>query len=83
VPSTYQVTVVNSDSSGNYWRETLPINDALLKIMRFARTHPQSICTIELREMERRVTPADERILERGNGDNHVPFAHKGIRSSA
>ncbi len=48
----FKVTIVNVDSRENYWRETLSINDALLKLLRFARDNPRSACTIELREVE-------------------------------
>lgn len=50
--SRFQITVINADPKGNFWKEPLPLNDALLKLMQFARKNPQSICTIELREVE-------------------------------
>ena len=44
-----QVSVVHMDANGNYWREALPKNDALLKFLRFLAKNPNSDCTIELR----------------------------------
>ena len=44
----HQVSVLNVDAKGNYWRETLPTKDALLKLLRFLRKNPQAVCTIEL-----------------------------------
>lgn len=75
VESQYKVTVINCDPSGNYWRETLLLNDALLKIMRFARTDPQSSCTIELRQS----APIDIRIVERGERDESVTSTSQDI----
>jgi hypothetical protein len=43
------VTIVNYDAHGNFWRETLCINDALLTLLRFARQNPESACLMKLR----------------------------------
>ena len=47
-----RVTLLHVDPKGNYWRESLPINDALLELLRFSRKNPHATCTIELREAE-------------------------------
>jgi hypothetical protein len=47
-----EITVVKVDAHGNFVRDTVPINVALLEILRFTRKHPDSSCTIELRELE-------------------------------
>jgi hypothetical protein len=41
------IDVVYRDHAGNFWRETLPINAALLAVLRFARTNPDGTCSIE------------------------------------
>ena len=46
------ITVLQFDPYGNFTRETLPLNDAILKLLRFARKQPGALCTIELREVE-------------------------------
>lgn len=56
---TYQITIVNCDAEGNFWKETLPLNAALLKLMRFARKNPDAACTIELREPSALIAPAE------------------------
>ena len=60
-----RVTLLHVDPKGNYWRESLPINDALLELLRFSRKNPHATCTIELREAElkgssRRAPPAEQ-----------------------
>lgn len=50
-PSFY-VTVEQVDADGNYTREKLGLNDAVLSLLRFARRHPNALCTIELREVD-------------------------------
>jgi len=50
--SAYKVTLVNIDPDGNYLQEIMPINDALIAILRFARRHPESTCRIELQHTE-------------------------------
>lgn len=47
-----KVAVITIDANGSRKAEVLSINDALLAVLRFARKHPQSSCTIELRERE-------------------------------
>ena len=47
---TYYVTVEWVDPYGNFTRERVTINEAVLNLLRFARSHPSSVCTIELRE---------------------------------
>ena len=47
-----RVTLLHVDPKGNYWRESLPINDALLELLRFSRKNPHATCTIELREAD-------------------------------
>ena len=47
-----RVAVLNVDGKGNYWRETVTANEAVLKLLRFLRKNPQSICTIELRRTD-------------------------------
>ena len=56
---TYHITIVNCDAEGNFWKETLPLNAALLKLMRFARKNPDAECTIELRETSTVNAPAE------------------------
>jgi hypothetical protein len=51
----YKVTVLNFDPSGNFWKQSLPLNDAVLKLMRFVRINPETQCTIELRYAEPQV----------------------------
>jgi hypothetical protein len=51
-PLTYLVTVEWVDPYGNFTREKLTVNEALLNILRFARKHPSSACKIELREID-------------------------------
>jgi hypothetical protein len=46
------VTMQQVDASGNYTRERLPLNEAVLSLLRFARKHPDALCTIELRELD-------------------------------
>ena len=50
-PLTYVVTVEWVDPYGNFTREKLSVNEALLNILRFARKYPGSACKIELREI--------------------------------
>ena len=47
---THFVTVEWVDSYGNFTREKLTVNEAVLNLLRFARSNPSAICTIELRE---------------------------------
>ena len=49
----YTVTIVEVDQYGNFRRETLPLKEALLTLLRFSRHDPTSVCTIELRQIER------------------------------
>ena len=59
---TFYVTMQQVDADGNYTRERLPLNDAVLSLLRFARKHPNALCTIELRELystSHATTPAD------------------------
>ena len=49
---TFYVTMQQLDADGNYTRERLPLNDAVLSLLRFARKHPNALCTIELRELD-------------------------------
>jgi hypothetical protein len=51
-PLTYLVTVEWIDPYGNFTREKLTVNEALLNILRFARKYPSSACRIELREID-------------------------------
>jgi hypothetical protein len=51
-PLTYLVTVEWVDAHGNFTREKVTVNEALLNILRFARKHPSSLCKIELREID-------------------------------
>ena len=51
-PLTYLVTVEWVDPYGNFTREKLTVNEALLNILRFARKYPSSACRIELREID-------------------------------
>jgi hypothetical protein len=51
-PLTYVVTVEWVDAYGNFTREKLTVNEALLNILRFARKYPSSACKIELREID-------------------------------
>ena len=69
MPLKFDVSVQQFDAYGNYTREALPINDAILKLLRFARQFPGSVCTIELRETAQSVVK--ERPLDRN--------AHLGI----
>jgi hypothetical protein len=62
------ITIVNFDAHGNFWRETRCMNDALLKLLRFARQHPQSLCSIQLRDVPQSVTAHLPR-LERADQD--------------
>jgi hypothetical protein len=55
------VSVLNVDVKGNYWRETLSLKEALSKILRFVRLNPQSMCAIELRELDTVPKPACHR----------------------
>ena len=45
------------DADGNYTRERLPLNDAVLSLLKFARKHPNALCTIELRDLDSPVLP--------------------------
>lgn len=47
----FDVTVQQFDNYGNYVGETLPVNDAILKLLRFARKNPGATCIIQLREI--------------------------------
>jgi hypothetical protein len=51
-PLTYLVTVEWIDPHGNFTREQVTLNEALLNILRFARKYPSSACKIELREID-------------------------------
>jgi hypothetical protein len=51
-PLAYFVTVEWIDPHGNFTREKLTVNEALLNILRFARKYPSSACKIELREID-------------------------------
>jgi hypothetical protein len=46
------IMVVEIDQYGNFMRETVAVKDALLKLLRFSRMHPHSVCTIELRQVD-------------------------------
>jgi hypothetical protein len=52
----FYVTMEQVDADGNYTRERLPLNEAVLNLLRFARKHPSALCTIELRELD---SPSD------------------------
>ena len=47
----YTVAVVEIDESGNFMREKVTVNDALIKLLRFSRMYQHSECTIELRHL--------------------------------
>lgn len=56
----YEVTLLRFNDNGSLcWRQTLPINEALLALLRYARQYPNSKTTIELRDPKLHVIPFD------------------------
>ena len=80
----HQVSVLNVDARGNYWRETLPTKDALLKLLRFLRKNPHAVCTIELRLPEGfwDEPPSDDESC-RGNGSTASALSSTGAPKPA
>ena len=52
-----KVIVLNTDWQGNFWREELPVNQALVKLLRFVRENAAAHCTIELRTSQIELLP--------------------------
>ena len=61
--STGHIVVLHIDDRGNFWRETLSTNAALLRVLRFLRQHPDGACSIELRESAAVSPPAPDASL--------------------
>ncbi len=53
-----KVVVLQADADGNFWKEELLVNEALVKLLRFVRDNHHGRCTIELRhDASMRVVP--------------------------
>ena len=52
MPVKFFVTVERFDAHGNYTREKLPLNEAVLDLLRFARKYPNAHCTVAMHEID-------------------------------